>query len=138
MCKGCLLGKHAKATFPHSETRSKGVLDLVHLDVCGPMLVDSITRFSYFVTFIDDYSRRKWIYLLKVKYEVFSLFQGFTILVHYHTGKKIMVLRSDNGGEYTSSKFKGFYREVGINRELTVLFGELLVEWACREEESMF
>jgi hypothetical protein len=40
--KGCTVGKHAKATFPSSNHRSKEILDLVHLDVCGPMSVASI------------------------------------------------------------------------------------------------
>jgi hypothetical protein len=37
VCKGCALGKNAKATFPTNESRSKGILDLVHTNVCGPM-----------------------------------------------------------------------------------------------------
>ena len=43
VCKGCALGKHVKAAFPNNETKSKGVLDLVHSDICGPMSVDSIS-----------------------------------------------------------------------------------------------
>ena len=56
------------------------MLDLVHFDVCGHMSVDSISGNSYFVTFIDDYSRRTWIYFMKTKDEVFSRFQEFKCL----------------------------------------------------------
>ena len=41
-CKGCVLGKFVKETFPRSDTRSKGVLDLVHLDIRGPMSAKSL------------------------------------------------------------------------------------------------
>ena len=58
VCKGCVLGKFAKASFPRSDTRSKGVLDLVHSDVCGPMPTKSLRGYEYYVTFIDDFSRK--------------------------------------------------------------------------------
>ena len=72
VCKGCVLGKFTKASFLRSDTRSKGVLDLVHSDVCGPMSTKSLRGYEYYVTFIDDFSRKTWIYFLKTKDEVFS------------------------------------------------------------------
>ena len=57
---------------------------------------------------------------MKTKDEVFSRFQEFKALVENQTGKKIRVLRSDNGGEYTSKEFMDFYAGEGIRRELTV------------------
>jgi transposase InsO family protein len=74
------------------------------------------------VTFIDDFSRKTWIFFMKTKDEVFSQFQEFRAQVENQTGKKIKVLRSDNGGEYTSNDFKDFCKEVGIKRELTVSY----------------
>jgi transposase InsO family protein len=94
------------------------ILDLVHLDVRGPMLVVSITGSMYYVSFIDDFSCKTWIYFLKTKDEVFSRFQEFKALVENQMWKKIKVLRSDNGGEYTSKEFEGFCKEAGIKREL--------------------
>jgi hypothetical protein len=69
-----MLGKHAKASFPSIEHRSKGILDLVHLDVFGPMLVASILGSMYYVSFINDFSCKTWIYFLKTKDEVFNRF----------------------------------------------------------------
>lgn len=100
VCKGCVLGKFAKASFPRSETQSEGVPDLVHSDICGPMSTKSLRGYPYYVTFIDDFSRKIWIYFLKTKDEVFSHFQEFKALVENLTGRKIKVLWSDNGGEY--------------------------------------
>ena len=51
-----------KHFFPRSDTRSKGVLDLVHSDVCGSMSTKSLRGYEYYVTFIDDFSRKSWIY----------------------------------------------------------------------------
>jgi hypothetical protein len=63
--RGCELGKNAKGSFSSSDSRSKGILDLVHLDVCGPMTVASLGGFLYPVTFIDDFSQKTWIYSMK-------------------------------------------------------------------------
>jgi hypothetical protein len=53
----CALGKYAKTTFPSSDNIVAGILDLIHIDVCGPMSSASLTGFLYYVTFIDDFSR---------------------------------------------------------------------------------
>jgi hypothetical protein len=58
VCRGCALGKNAKDSFPSSESRSKGILDLIHSDVSGSMSVASLQGSSYYVTFIDDFSRK--------------------------------------------------------------------------------
>ena len=99
------MGKNIRKYFPQSEHKSKEPLDLVHSDVCGPMSVHSFSGYSYYVTFINDYSRKTWIYFLKAKSKVFERFREFKTLVENQTGKKIQVLRTDNGGEYTSNEF---------------------------------
>lgn len=120
VCMGCALGKNTKKSFPSSDGKSKGILDLVHSDVCGPMTVASLGGFLYFTTFIDDFSRKTWIYFLKRKDEVFSKFKEFKALVENSTNRKIKVLRSDNGGEYTSKDFNNFCKSAGIKKESTV------------------
>ena len=87
-----MLGKFVKASFPRSDTKSKGVLDLVHLDIFGLMLMKSLRGYEYYVIFIDDFSRKAWIYFLKTKDEVFSCFKEFKTLVANVTGKKVKVL----------------------------------------------
>jgi hypothetical protein len=119
MCKGCAQGKNVKNPFPSSDNKAKGILDIVHSDVCGPMSATSLSRYTYYVSFIDDYSRKTWIYFLKAKSEVFSKFKEFKALVENLSEKKIKVLRSDNGGEFSSEEFKTFCIEVGIKRELS-------------------
>jgi hypothetical protein len=58
VCRVCALGKFAKVVFPNSDSRSTGILDLVHTDVCGPMSRVSLSGCKYYLTFIDDHSRK--------------------------------------------------------------------------------
>jgi hypothetical protein len=120
ICRGCALGKNVKKPFSSSNNRSKEILDLTDLDVCGPMLVKSLGGSLYYVIFIDYYSRKTWLYLLKTKDEVFNKFQEFKAEIENLTSKKIKTLRTDNGGEYTSKEFVAFCKTTGIRRELTV------------------
>lgn len=75
VCKGCAFGKNVKRPFGSSASRSKDIMDLIHSDVCGPMSTKSLGSHLYYVTFIDDHSRKTWVYLLKAKDEVFNKFQ---------------------------------------------------------------
>jgi hypothetical protein len=118
ICKGCALGKNIKKPFSIRNNRSKEILDLIHLDVCGLMPVISLGGSLYYVTFIDDYLRKMWLYLLKSKDEVFSKFQEFKAEIENLTNKKIKTLRTYNGGEYTSNEFVAFCKSAWIRREL--------------------
>ena len=96
--KGCYQGKNTKNPFPSSNNKAKVILDIVHSDVCGLMLATSLSGHVYYVSFIDDYSHKTWIYLLKGKDEVFGKFKEFKVLVDNLSEKKIKILISDNGG----------------------------------------
>ena len=108
-----------KKPFPSSESKAKGILDTIHSDVCGPMATTSLSGYSYYVTFIDDFSRKTWIYFMKGKNEVFGKFKEFKALIENLSEKKIKIFRSDNGGEFIGGEFKSFCTEAGIKRELT-------------------
>lgn len=118
--QGLCHGKICQGCFPPNTSRSKGVLDLVHSNVCGPMSSESFKGYSYYVNFVDDYSRKTWIYFLNAKDEVFRKFQEFMALVENKMGKKTKVLRSDNGGDYTLNSFIDFYVAMGIKKDLIV------------------
>jgi len=75
-------------------------LQLIHSDTCGPLEFPSISHLVYFLTFIDDFSRKYWVYFLKNKSETFVKFQEFKSMVENASGKSIKTLRSDNGGEF--------------------------------------
>ena len=89
ICKGCAKGKNIKNPSPKSETKTKGTLELIHSDVCGPMSSTSSSGFEYYITFIDDYSRKTCIYFLKSKSEVFEKFKEFKALIENLSDKRI-------------------------------------------------
>ena len=93
---------------------TKGILDYVHTDVWGPIKTTSIGGNQDFVTFIDDYSRPCWVYTMKHKREVLKLFVELKKNMEKSTGRKIKVLRSDNGGEYKSDPFLKLYCDEGM------------------------
>jgi hypothetical protein len=119
VCKGCAHGKNIKNPFPESDSKTKRILELIHSDVCGLLPSTSLSGYVYYVSFIDDYSRKTWVYFLKSKDEVLKNFKEFKALVENLFERKIKTLRSDNGGEYTSNELGSFCRDVGIKRELT-------------------
>eukprot|EP00253_Pinus_taeda_P023188 PITA_23188 len=75
----------------------------------------------YYVTFIDDATRKSWIYCIRNKFDVFDTFKKWKALVENETGKRLKCLRSDNRGEYCSKEFDRYCLENGIRREKTVL-----------------
>jgi hypothetical protein len=95
-------------------------LDYVHSDVWGPAKNESLGGKRWFVSFIDDYSRRSWIYMMKHKHEVLNIFLEWKNMVEKKTGKKLKVLRSDNGGEYISDPFFEICKKEGITRHFSV------------------
>jgi hypothetical protein len=119
MCNGCAQGKNIKNPFTKRDNKVEGVLEIIHSGVCGPMPSSSISGYVYYVSFIDDYSCKTWVYILKSKDEVFSKFKEFKDLIENISERNIKILRSDNGGEYTSKEFVKFCKDVGIKREVT-------------------
>lgn len=90
MCEDCILGKQKRVSFQTSgRTPKKERLELVHSDVWGPTTTSSIGGKHYFVTFIDDHSRKVWVYFLKNKSEVFEAFKRWKAMVENETGLKI-------------------------------------------------
>ena len=120
-CEGCAKGKMHRLPFPKkSQHQSNEVIGIIHTDVCGPMHVTSMGGSKHFVTFIDDYTRFTTIYFLKNKSQVLEKFKEFVASTEKQTGKKVKILRSDNGGEYKSEEFAGFCKSHGIKQEWTV------------------
>ena len=97
-CKVCARGKNIKNPFLKTETKTKGTLELIHSNVCGPIPSTYLSGYGYYVTFIDEYSRKKWIYFLKTTNEVFRKFKEFKASIENHSKRRIKTLRTYNGG----------------------------------------
>ena len=121
VCEGCALGKHHRESFPKENAwRAKAPLELVHTDVCRLMDTPTHGGNKYFLTFIDDFSRMTWVYFMRQKSDVFSIFKKFQSFVERQSGHLMKVLRSDRGREYNSHQFEKFCEDIGLERQLTV------------------
>ena len=120
-CESCVKGKHHRTPFPTSNAnRSKQPLDLIHSDVCGKIDTPSRGKAEYFLTLIDDYTHYTWVYALQRKSQVFEYFVKWKSLIEKSSGVRMKTLRTDNGGEYTSTEFKEYLAKEGIRHDLTV------------------
>ena len=119
-CAACQKGKSSRLKFP-TRTMSRGahVLDLVHTDVMGPFEVPTARGARYVVTFTDDMSRYRTVYLMKEKSETLDCFVKFHKLATNLLGRGLKVLRSDNGGEFTSDEFNKYCSDHGITRQFS-------------------
>ena len=88
-CESCLLGKLAKIPLAYVDHKSITTFKFIHSDVWGPSPVLSNVGFKYFVLFVDDFTRFTWIYFLKNKGQVFSMFKEFESLVYHQFNLKI-------------------------------------------------
>jgi transposase InsO family protein len=95
-------------------------LQLVHSDLCGPLSCPSFYGCNYFLTFIDDFSRRTWVYFLKLKSRVFDKFLAYKALIEKQFGHQIQNLRTDNGDEYVNNNFTSYCTTQGIQMKHNV------------------
>lgn len=118
-CKICAMGKQPRLPFKPSQTQTKSILEIIHSDLAGPMETTSIGGAKYLLTFIDDFSRKVFIYFLRQKSEVLDRFIEFKAFVEKQTEKSIKIFRTDNGTEYCSRLFNNFCKVNGIQHQLT-------------------
>ncbi|KAK2451463.1 putative mitochondrial protein [Trifolium repens] len=122
-CEDCLSGKQHREAIPkQANWRASQKLELVHSDVCGPINPQSNGGNRYFITFTDDFSRKTWVYFLQDKASVFEIFKKFKTLVENESGCIMQCLRTDRGGEFTSTAFNEFCSENGVKRQLTAAY----------------
>jgi hypothetical protein len=97
----CVYGKHKRFVFLRVRKENKCErLEFVHTHVWEPTQVSSLGGSHYYVTFIDDATRKTWVYCIRQKSDVFDTFRKWKSLVENETGKRLKCLRSENGGEY--------------------------------------
>jgi hypothetical protein len=111
VCDACQQAKSHQLPYTRSDSKSSSPLELIFSDVWGPA-IESVGRYRYYVSFIDDFSKFTWIYLIKHKSDVFHKFQDFQAMVERQFNKKILAVQSDWGGEY--ERLNSFFTKIGI------------------------
>ena len=81
-CDTCILAKSYRVPYPISVNRSIVTITLVHSNVCRPLSIILFAGIHWFVTFVDNYTRMTWLYLLKYKIELFDVFKSFQLIIH--------------------------------------------------------
>ena len=90
LCEDCIYGKHKRVNLSKFARTSKAEkLQLVHSDVWGPAPVRSLRCSRYYATFIDDSTRKVWVYFLKNKFDVFATFKKWKAEVENQTGLSV-------------------------------------------------
>lgn len=120
LCVACAKGKAHRLSFPTGESNSKGVLELLSADVCGPFEVESVGASKYFLLIKDDYSKYRFVYFLKRKSEVASRVKEFIAMAERQTGCCVKVFRSDNGKEFVNEEMNKLFKGKGIIHQTTV------------------
>ncbi|KAK1364655.1 hypothetical protein POM88_040216 [Heracleum sosnowskyi] len=120
LCDACQKGKQKKASFK-SKTESSIVqqLELLHMDLFGPVNVMSISKKKYCLVIVDDFSRFTWTFFLHSKDEASEIIINHIKMVNNHPDFKVRRIRSDNGTEFKNSTMKMFCEENGILHEFS-------------------
>ncbi|KAE8730100.1 hypothetical protein F3Y22_tig00003041pilonHSYRG00846 [Hibiscus syriacus] len=136
LCEDCIFGKQKKVSFAKiGKTPKAEKLELVHIDVWGPSPVPSLAGSLYYVTFIDDSTRKVWVYFMKKKSEVFDTFRKWKAMVENESGLKVKRLRSKLDVKSNKCVFVGYggyefgyrfwdYENRKIIRSRDVIFNE--------------
>ena len=119
-CKTFAIGKQTRSRIPREQTsESIEVLQLVHSDICESLCIKSLGGAKYFLTFSDNFSRMTFVYFLHKKSDAFEVFTQLHQEMERQTCKKLLILRTDNGSEFTLQEFKGYCAFHGIRRQLS-------------------
>ncbi|GJS56890.1 putative RNA-directed DNA polymerase [Tanacetum coccineum] len=107
LCSSCEQGKSKKASFPSQLIpRTESKLELIHMDLCVPIRVESINGKKYILVIIDDYSRCTWVYFLRTKDEAPDTIINFINQVQRNLKAQILKIRTDNGTKIKNEKLR--------------------------------
>ncbi|GJT30329.1 retrovirus-related pol polyprotein from transposon TNT 1-94 [Tanacetum coccineum] len=118
LCSSCELGKAKRKSF-HTKTTpsSKRRLQLLHMDLCGPMRVESINGKKYVLVIVDDYSRYTWTHFLRSKDETPRVLIDFLTLVQRGLHAQVTTVRTDKGTKFLNKTLHAYFAKEGIRHE---------------------
>nr|GEX00743.1 retrovirus-related Pol polyprotein from transposon TNT 1-94 [Tanacetum cinerariifolium] len=121
LCSACAMGKSMKKSHkPKSEDTNQEKLYLLHMDLCGPMRVESVNEKMYILVIVDDYSRFTWVKFLRSKDEALDFIITFLKMIQVRLKVPVRRIRTDNRTEFVSQTLRKYYEEFGISLETSV------------------
>ncbi|GKC27940.1 retrovirus-related pol polyprotein from transposon TNT 1-94 [Tanacetum coccineum] len=122
LCSACQLGKSRKATHkPKTINTIMEVIHTLHMELCGPLRMQSINGKKYILVIVDDYSRFTWVKFLRSKDVTPTFVINMLKQLQVCLNKTVRFVRTDNGIEFVNKDLSNFYESVGITYEKTVL-----------------
>ncbi|KAK1604765.1 hypothetical protein QYE76_028438 [Lolium multiflorum] len=121
--KACVEGKMHDSPHPSKTIiSSKRILELLHVDLFGPVTHASLGAKKHCLVIVDDYSRYTWVYFLKTKDETQQIFIDFATEVQRQHNLLIMAIRSDNGSEFKNYTLNDFLSDEGIRHQYSAAY----------------
>nr|GEU68483.1 hypothetical protein [Tanacetum cinerariifolium] len=121
LCSSCELGKAKRKSFQTKTTpSSKRRLQLLHMDLCGPMRVASINGKKYVLVIVDDYSRHTWTHFLRSKDETPKVLIDFLRLVQRGLHAQVRIVRTDKGTKFLNQTLHAYFASEGILHQTSV------------------
>nr|GEU95186.1 hypothetical protein [Tanacetum cinerariifolium] len=118
LCSSCKLSKAKRSSFKSkSVPSSKGRLNLLYMDLCGPMRVASINRKKYILVIVDDYSRYTWTLFLRSKDETLEMLKAYLTMIQINLQALVITIRTDRGIEFLNKTLNAFFKEEGIEHQ---------------------
>ncbi|GJX10281.1 retrovirus-related pol polyprotein from transposon TNT 1-94 [Tanacetum coccineum] len=95
-------------------------IELLHMDLCGPMRVASVNGKKYILVIVDDFSRFTWVYFLRLKDETPEIIKKFIAQAQLNYKAKVCKIRTDNGTEFKNATLKAYYEKLGIMQQFSI------------------
>ncbi|GJS65604.1 retrovirus-related pol polyprotein from transposon TNT 1-94 [Tanacetum coccineum] len=114
----CEMSKAKRSSFKSKAVpSSKGRLNLLHMDLCGPMRVASINGKKYILVIVDDYSRYTWTLFLRSKDETPEVLKDFLTMIQRNLQAQVISVRTDRGTEFLNKTLNAYFKEEGIEHQ---------------------
>jgi transposase InsO family protein len=120
VCSACQAGKQVGAHHPHENIMTTDMpLELLHMDLFGPIAYISIDGSKYCLVIVDDYSLFTWVFFLQEKSQTQETLKGYLRRAQNEFGLRIKKIRSDNGTEFKNSQIEGFFEDESIKHDFS-------------------
>ncbi|GJT28876.1 retrovirus-related pol polyprotein from transposon TNT 1-94 [Tanacetum coccineum] len=121
LCSACKRGKRKKASHPPKLIPTDySKLELLHMDLCGPMRVALVNGKKYILVIVDDFSRFTWVYFLRSKDETPEIIKKFIAQAQLNYKAKVCKIWTDNGTEFKNATLKAYYEKLGIMQQFSI------------------
>ncbi|GKB34244.1 retrovirus-related pol polyprotein from transposon TNT 1-94 [Tanacetum coccineum] len=118
LCSSCEVSKAKRSSFKTKAVQSsKGRLNLLHMNLCGPMRVSSINDRKYILVIVDDYSRYTWTLFLRSNDETPEVLKDFLTMIQRNLQALVIYVRTERGTEFLNKTLHAFFKEEGIEHQ---------------------